>query len=266
MRVQIITAAAVALAFAGVSTAHAQIDYRNLDDHRPVRSEDAYPIERYAFELMLPWRLESEAAGKHHQFTPEIAYGLLANFQLGIKAPFAVADDGGSTEQGLGGLQPFALYNFNTESPHLPALAIRVDAAFPVGPLAGDHPRLGMKAIATRSFGLTRVHLNVARGVGSEEGAPGLDAIDRWSGSVAVDHTFFRQSLLAIGEVGVDQAREGAQATVDASIGLRYQWRPTFVWDAGLTHSLRRDPGPAYAITIGLSHAFAVRGLMPARP
>ena len=30
----------------------AQIDYRNLDDDRPVVTEDAYPVERYAFELL----------------------------------------------------------------------------------------------------------------------------------------------------------------------------------------------------------------------
>ena len=37
-----------------VSPAVAQIDYRNLDDDRPVVSEDAYPVERYGFELLAP--------------------------------------------------------------------------------------------------------------------------------------------------------------------------------------------------------------------
>jgi hypothetical protein len=31
----------------------AQMDYRNLDDDRPTRVEDAYPAERYAFELIV---------------------------------------------------------------------------------------------------------------------------------------------------------------------------------------------------------------------
>ena len=34
----------------------AQADYRNLDDDRPSAVEDAYPLERRALELSLPWR------------------------------------------------------------------------------------------------------------------------------------------------------------------------------------------------------------------
>jgi hypothetical protein len=33
----------------------AQLDYRNLDDDRPTVTEDAYPVERYAFEFLLPY-------------------------------------------------------------------------------------------------------------------------------------------------------------------------------------------------------------------
>jgi hypothetical protein len=51
---QRIAALAIALTAAGFPPLAAQIDYRNLDDHRPVRTEDAYPIERYAFELLIP--------------------------------------------------------------------------------------------------------------------------------------------------------------------------------------------------------------------
>ena len=41
----------------------AQIDYRNLDDDRPAVTEDAYPVERYAFELLAPYRFEADAGG-----------------------------------------------------------------------------------------------------------------------------------------------------------------------------------------------------------
>ena len=72
------------------TTAAAQIDYRNLDDDRPVVTEDAYPIERYAFELIAPYTYESEADGARlHALVPEVAYGILSNAQLGVKAPLA---------------------------------------------------------------------------------------------------------------------------------------------------------------------------------
>jgi hypothetical protein len=37
----------------------AQIDYRNLDEGRPLQTEDAYPIERHAFELVIPYEYEN---------------------------------------------------------------------------------------------------------------------------------------------------------------------------------------------------------------
>lgn len=52
---QRITGLAIALFVAWLNPVQAHIDYRNLDDHRPVRTEDAYPIERHAFELIVPY-------------------------------------------------------------------------------------------------------------------------------------------------------------------------------------------------------------------
>ena len=44
----------------------AQIDYRNLDDERPLFSEDAYPIERHAFEFLLPLQLRQSCGVEIH--------------------------------------------------------------------------------------------------------------------------------------------------------------------------------------------------------
>ena len=51
------------LAVMGPGALTAQIDYRNLDDDRPTLTEDAYPIERHAFEVLLPYRFERERGG-----------------------------------------------------------------------------------------------------------------------------------------------------------------------------------------------------------
>ena len=247
--------------------ASAQIDYRNLDDDRPVVTEDAYPVERYAFELLAPYGFESETGGaQHHVLAPEAAYGLARNAQVGLKLPFAGADEGRGTDWGLAGLQIFGLYNFNTEARRLPALSLRADASFPVGSLAGDGSRFAIKAIATRSWGAMRAHLNVSRGFGSEDALSVAEPLSRWSGSLAADRTFFRSSLLLIGEVAVSQAIRGAPTAVNASLGGRWQWTPTLVLDAGVTRRLRSGIGPDIALTVGLSHAFALRGLMPAGP
>ncbi len=258
-------AAAVGLCTSFLGPASAQIDYRNLDDDRPVVTEDAYPVERYAFELLAPYRFESEAGGTQlHVAVPEVEYGLARNAQVGLKLPFAAVDEGVGTDWGLAGLRVFGLYNFNTESRWLPALSLRADATFPVGSLAGEGSRFAIKAIATRGWGRMRVHLNAARGFGSEDALAVAEALNRWNASLAVDRTFFRSSILLIGEVAISQAVQDAATAVNASLGGRWQWRPTLVLDAGVTRRLRSDIGPDIALTIGLSHAFAIRGLMPA--
>jgi hypothetical protein len=245
----------------------AQIDYRNLDDDRPVVTEDAYPVERYAFEVLAPYRYEAETNGiRLHTTVPEAAYGLTRNAQVGVKLPLAAVDDGTGTDWGLAGLRVFGLYNFNTESRRLPALALRADATFPVGSLAGEGSRFALKAIATHSWGRMRAHLNASRGFGSEDALSVAESLNRWNASLAIDHTFFRSSILLIGEVAVSQTVRDAPAGVNASLGGRWQWTPTLVIDAGVTRRLRSGTGPDIALTIGLSHAFAIRGLMPAGP
>lgn len=257
----------VMASFAATAPAAAQIDYRNLDDERPVATEDAYPIERYAFELTAPYRYEAEAEGsKLHLIAPEIAYGLFPNAEFGLEAPLAAVDDGPDTDWGLAGLRAFAFYNLNTESPVLPAFSLRGDLSLPVGSLAGDATRFTLKGIATRTWGRTRFHLNLARSFGSEDGLAAAEPANRWAYSLAADRTLFRESVLLIGEVAATEALRGAPTEVNASVGARLQWAPTLVLDAGITRRLRHGVGPDFALTLGLSHAFALRGLMPAAP
>lgn len=243
-------------AAAGTKAAYPQIDYRNLDDHRPVRTEDAYPIERYAFELIAPYEYERGRGGEeHHLFTPELSYGLLANTQAGLKLPF--------TDEGLAGPRLFVLRNLNTEGRVLPGLALRADLAIPAGRLAGEDPQLTLRGIATRSWGLVRVHLNGGVTLGPDAGRAAVDAEPDWTVTLAADRTFLRRSMLAIAEIGVSRSVSGAPTAVSAALGLRYQLTPTIVFDAGAARRLSADAGPDLALTAGFSHAFAIAGLMP---
>ncbi|MBA2291575.1 MAG: hypothetical protein H0W15_03870 [Gemmatimonadales bacterium] len=247
----------------GVGQVSAQIDYRNLDDERPVFTEDAYPIERHVFELLVPYRYEREAdGGRVHSTVLELGYGIFDNAQFGVHVPFAVVDDPARTDFGLAGVQPFLLYNFNTESRSLPALALRADLSIPVGPLGGSGTRGTVRAIATRSWGLTRLHLNALRSFGSEEELSVAEPARRWTYSAAVDRTMLRQSMLLVAEIVTSRAVADAPVEVNAGVGVRWQWTPTIVLDAGVTRRLR-EHGPDIGLTFGLSHAFAVRGLMP---
>ena len=259
------------MAFQGRHLA-AQIDYRNLDEGRPVRTEDAYPVERYAFEFVLPYEYENErGAGRTHLVAPELAYGVLPNMMVGMKLPFAALDQGGSasSDWGFGGPRLFGLYNFNTEGPVLPGLALRADLALPLGDLAGEHARIGLTGIATRSWGRTRAHLNATLGVGSDGDSARDDAavhgVPEWAASVAADRTFLRRSLLVIAELGARQSIADAPTEVSLAVGARLQLTPTFVLDAGFERRLSDRVGADLGLTIGLTHAFALAGLLPSR-
>lgn len=242
----------------------AQIDYRNLDDERPVLTEDAYPVERHAFEILVPYAYQREHGGADlHAFTPELEYGIVRNGQLGVKLPLAGTQAGGDTDWGLAGLRVFGLYNFNTESRRLPALSARADLLLPVGSLGGDAARVSVKAIATRSWGRSRFHANAALTFGDQQQRTAVEPGERWSYSMAVDRTLFRQSTLLVGEIVVLRAVRGDPVEVDAGLGVRYQWTTTTVFDLGVRRRLSQVAGPDIAITVGFSHAFAVPWLMP---
>lgn len=245
----------------GVATA--QIDYRNLEDDRPALIEDAYAIERHAFEFLAPWRYGRERDGANsHAFVPEIEYGILRNAQLGLKLPIAGASTTDGRDWGISGLRLFALYNFNTESRVLPAFALRTDAVFPVGSLSGDGTRLTVKGIATRSWGRSRVHLNGAYTFGRDRPLGAAEAAHKWWYGLAADRTLFRQSTLVVAEVYALRSIAAEPVEVNASLGLRRQLTPYTVVDVGVARRLRDAAGPDYEITLGISRAFAVAGLM----
>jgi len=254
----------VALALGAIpAPATAQTDYRNLDHDRPTRVEDAYTIERYAFDVLMAYGVEREkGGGTIHSVSPEIAYGLLPNFHLGFQAPVALVDMAGGAELGLAGMTAFAHYNLSAEG-GAPAMGLRVDGVFPVGRFSGSDVWITAKAMLTRSFGRTRAHLNGAVRFGPR-GTPGLvESPGIWWAGLALDRTFYRRSLLIVVEGRVEQAARGAPLAPTGTVGLRWQWTPTTVLDLGVARGFRADLGPEIAVAVGVSYVFGLRGLMP---
>lgn len=240
----------------------AQTDYRNLDDERPAFGEDAFPIERRAVELMFPGRFTTEDGRRAGTLDPEVMAGFLPNGMLGFKAPISFVE--GSATQ-LGGLRLFALWNPNPESRSLPAFALRSDVTVPVGSGGGNGVLITLKGIATRTFGSWRAHLNAAGTIGPADAGPTRDTPERWFASAIVDHTLWRRSLLLLGEVAVSRPLRSDDVAVLGTLGLRWQWTPSLVLDAGVVRRLGAV-GPDLGLTLGLSHTLAFRRLLPARP
>ena len=236
----------------------AQTDFRNLDEGRPTHTEDALPVDRYGFELVLPYALQAEDETRLHLTTPELVYGVRPGGEVGLALPLAALDEVGGTTWALAGARLFALQNLVGEGPAAPALALRADLSLPVGGFGGDDPVLSLKAIGTRSWGPIRAHANASVTPTSDE--PGPAAEPEWSAGLAVDRTFFRSALLVLAELSVleEPGADATEATVAA--GARYQLTPTLVLDGGLRRRLG-SAGPDLGITVGLSHAFGLASL-----
>jgi hypothetical protein len=244
--------------------AAAQIDYRNLDDERPVAVEDAYPLERYAFELLGGYRFARiPGGGGLHLLVPELSYGVARAASIGVKAPLAITTRRGAGDLGLAGVRLFGLCNLTTERPSLPGLALRLDATLPVGGEAGHGAGGMIQALATRSFGRNRLHVNAGAAL-FQAADPGVaEEIPRWRAGLAVDRTLIRSSILLLAAVTAEQETSGAATTLTAAAGFRRQLTPALVVDAGISWAVEQGARPLPGLTVGLSHAFAIAGLMP---
>lgn len=252
----------------------AQTDYYNTDAGRPVRIEDAYATERYAFELKLaPVRLERTRGGVYRWgFEPELAYGLFPRTHIEVGLPVAVIDGGGTSSQaGIAGLEISVLHNLNTETQTLPALGLRGDVLLPAGRFAPERTYASLTALLTRTWRFARLHINgrYTAGAAPDEptGESGISPLqhgtetDRWLAGVAVDRAFPLAAMLLIADV---YARRPIDADADVEwhtgAGIRYQFSPRLALDAGIGRRLTGDP--AWYVTFGTAYAFALRGLI----
>jgi hypothetical protein len=279
---RLLVAGTVALALLGGAPARAvaQTDYYNTDRGRPVQIEDAYPTERYAFELKLaPVRLERASGGVYRwEVEPEVAYGILPRTQLEVGVPIAYAEVGSERRSGLAGIDLSVLHNLNVETRTLPALGVRADLRAPVGNLAPENTYGSVTALATRTLRALRVHLNGQYTLGPEPSvlasppsssgaAAGIDAdaaeLSRWLAGFAVDKTLPLRSVLFTGEAYARQpivSSQGVEYTVGT--GVRYQWNTQLAVDAGVGRRLTGG-NRAWYVTFGTAYVFGMASLMP---
>lgn len=265
---------------ASATRAEAQTDYYNTDRGRPVQIEDAYPTERYAFELKLaPVRLERFGGGVYRwEVEPEIAYGILPRTQIEVGVPVAHADAGSERRSGVAGIDLSVLHNLNVETRTLPALGVRADLRAPVGNLAPENTYGSVTGLATRTFRALRVHVNGQYTLGPEpsvlgspaspSGAPaGLDAgaaeLSRWLAGFAVDKTLPLRSVLFTGEAFARQPIVSSQdVEYTVGTGVRYQWSTQLAVDAGIGRRLTGE-NRAWYVTFGTAYVFGMASLMP---
>jgi hypothetical protein len=264
-RIPLAWAAALVTVAAVPRSAAAQTDYYNTDAGRPIQIEDAYPVERRAFEIQAaPLRLERARGGVYHWgIEPELAFGILPRTQVEVGFPLAYVDAGlAGRRSGLAGVELSALHNLNVETA-IPALGVAASVLLPAGGLGPDDAFVSAKGIVTRTFSWARFHLNGEYTFGSRPDAAsgesaGVEELSRWMAGVAVDRTFPLRSILLTAEVfALEPLVEGEDVEWNSGAGVRYQLAPRWAIDGGAGRRLTGDD-QAWYLTFGGAYAFGL--------
>jgi hypothetical protein len=240
----------------------AQTDYYNTSAGRPMRIQDASPLEYRGVELDLtPIRWESARNATYRwSLHPEVAVGVLPRTQLQIGVPFAFVDTRTTSSRGAAGLEISALHALNAET-SIPAFAIAGDVLLPVGSLGPDATYGTLQGIITRTMRVARVHMNaqVTLGPGVAETSDAESAeVSRWLAGVAVDRTLPLRSLLFSVESFAEQPiRDNSSVAWNAGVGARLQLAPRWAVDAGVGRRLTGDDRLWY-VTFGSAYALGI--------
>jgi hypothetical protein len=254
--IRIATIALTLLAFAHAADA---IDHKNLDEGRPLRLEDAYPIAHGEFAIEAGAGFTLQRRGTDRGLFPvELLYGALPNLQVGVGTLLSTDPHEIDDRPKSGDLRLSALYNFNQETIVWPAFAVKLGLDAPTGV---DAHGFGVEAkgIITKSLERLSLHLNAGYEFLTSTRDDERDGRYKLAigASYPVGAPRFTRATL-VGDVLAEQSsRDGDPTTVGTELGLRYQLTPRIVWDVGVGTEFA---GPAerskFSFTTGLSFGF----------
>jgi len=235
------------------------LDHDNLDKNRPLRIEDAYPIAKGEIALEVGTQFNDRRQGRTRvAFQPQILFGAFYNTQLEVGGDLLTEPTSIGGAEKSGDLRVGALYNFNTETLSLPALAVKLELEFPTG-VRSKGADGTLAGILTRTFGRWRTHLNMEYTiVGSARGAE-RNGLYRLAASVSYPLGYpmrFRETLIA--DVFTRQSDlSGGRNPTGVEVGLRHQFSSRIVLDGGIgTEFAGPSDRSAFFGTVGLSFGF----------
>jgi outer membrane putative beta-barrel porin/alpha-amylase len=188
----------------------------------------------------------------------EVLYGLAPNLQVSLGTTI-ITDPRRVDEQAKSGdLQLSGLYNFNQETLTMPAFGIRVTLNTPTGTDSSGLD-VRVKGLVTKSFDRLSVHFNPAYEALS--GTQPFERDGRYELALGASYPVGapKHTLTTIlGDVFTEQAsRRRDPQTIGAEIGVRHQWTPWTVLDAGIgTEFAGPSSRSSFFAMVGLSIGF----------
>lgn len=235
------------------------VDHNNLDEGRPLRIEDAYPIAYGELSVESGARFSlNRRSPDRFSFPIEFLYGAYWNLHVGLASTLVTEPRTIDESEKSGDLHAFALYNLNQETLRLPALAAKLSGDFPTG-VRSQGVDTELKGIVTRSFGTVRTHLNVgyefigSAGNGERDGR--YEIVLGGQYPLGSPHSF---ATTLVADLFTQQSvGSGESNPTGLEVGLRRQIAPLVVVDVGVGTEFA---GPAertpFFVTVGASVGF----------
>ena len=235
------------------------IDHSNLDESRPLRLEDAYPIASGEWALETGGGFAAHRQGSTRGLFPvEILYGVAPNLHVAIGTTVSTDPHKIEGQTKSGDVHLSGLYNFNQETLTLPAFGLKLALDLPTGTdSSGTDVRV--KGLVTKSFDRLRAHFNPAYEVFT--GTKGAERDSRYEFALGASYPLgapHYTRLTVLGDVFTEQSfRQGESPVVGTEFGIRHQLTPRTVVDAGIGTEFA---GPAdravFFGTVGVSFGF----------
>jgi len=235
------------------------LDHDNLDPNRPLQVEDAYPIPEGEIALESGVRVNDRREGRtRFAFQPQILYGAFRNTQIEIQSDLLTESATVVGPNRSGDLRLGVLYNFNTETLTLPALAMSLELDVPTG-VQSKGVDTKVTGILTRSVGRLRFHVNGSYALHGSPQYQERGGMYRIVAAVSYPIGYpyrFRETLII--DVYTRQSDLVGQSNhTGIEVGLRHQLTSRIVLDGGLgTEFLGPSDRAAITGTVGLSVGF----------
>ena len=246
---------AYALATILPNEAFAQTTYSNTGVGRPLETEDARPLDRFAVEAYVASATFRQSAGASSwSAVPGVAVGLAPRTQLDLTVPLTLPTSG---RGGVAGAGLSVLYAVNVETRGLPAFAIRGSLVMPVGSAGPRRAHESVKGIVSRSFAWGRLHFNHQYTFGTEDALAGeVTKMSRWRSALAADRTFALQGVVIGAEAAARRPLVGSDdASWEVRGAARYQLTRSALLEAAVGRDLGDDDAWSVSVGAGITRA-----------
>ncbi len=253
-----VIAVSVLLLLGAIESAFA-IDHGNLDENRPLRLEDAYPIPSGEIAIEGGGGFTLQRRGSNRGVFPiGLLYGAYPNLQLGLGTVLSTDPREIDGRPKSGDLVLSALYNFNQETISLPAFALKLGLDAPTGVDARGYG-IELKGIITKSFERVSLHFNGSYEFLTDSGRSERDGRYKLvlGASYPVGAPRFTRATLIVDVFTEQPVQRHEPNIVGTEVGVRYQLTPRLVWDAGVGTEFAGPAGrSSFFLTTGVSFGF----------